>query len=138
MATIVTSKEGYATVVLDSATNDKMVTMNHYSSSGVTRSLHDTTTGVDYVVPANRKLIITTCTAYYGRSTTPSEVRLWNSASNDSATGIQMIWDMYNEESQTQTFPLYAEIAQNRYVNLTEAVGTGYVWVSISGVETDA
>jgi hypothetical protein len=138
MATIITSKNGIANVVLDTATNDKIVSANQYSSSGNTRSLHDTTTGSDYQVPANRKLIITSCTVWYGRASTPSEVRLWDSASSDSATGTQMIWDMYNEEIQNMTFPFYAEIAQNRYVNVTEAVGTGFVWLSISGVETDA
>jgi len=139
MAQIVTTKGGYATIVLESSTNDKMVSANVYPAATTTKTLHDVATGSDYQVPANRKLIITAFT-YCFAGNSVAEIRLWNSASADSATGTQMIWDIQTVNATgnlTYTIPFYAEIAENRYVNLNETAG-GLIWGSISGVETDA
>ena len=139
MATIVSTKNGYVTVILDSATNDKIISANIYPAATTTKTLHDVATGTDYVVPANRKLIITSFT-YCFAGNSDAEIRLWNSASSDSATGTQMIFDIQHKNATgnlTYTVPFYAEIAESRYVNLNETAG-GLVWGSISGVETDA
>ena len=138
MAQIVTTKSGYPTIILD--TLDKIVTANMYVNNGTVTTMKDSNTGANYQVPVARKLIISSFTVVFAGSTN-SEVRLWNSASTNSNTGTQMIFDCnQNTASDGQTnvtFPLYAEIAANQYINIEETSG-GRLWGSFSGVETNA
>jgi hypothetical protein len=143
MATLITTKNGYVTVVLDTATNDKVITAGNYSNSPNTRSMHDSATGANYQVPVGRKLIITSITATFAGEDNASgtELYLYNSNSADSATGTLILNDMKVEPMSSNyplhfTIPFYCEIPAGNYVNVAEVSG-GRLWAGLSGVETD-
>ena len=130
--------ENSITLVLDSATNDTVISLYQRRGSGGTSTLHKSDDS-DYQVPTDRKFISNYLyvQAPEGGNT---EFLLWDSATQNSATGTKLIADgfrLVNSATTVCEFPCFFEVAAGRYINYQEN-DAGTSAITVLGVETDA
>lgn len=105
-----------------------------------TFSLHEESTGADYVVPASKKLILLSISAFPVETTTYSTNIIWSSGSADSATGTTVYRNVIGGNGSTGTPAVnnnvHIEFAAGQYVNSQEnGMSCG---ITARGIEVDA
>lgn len=138
MVVSVTLQNGQTKLVLDDNTNDIVKCLYQRRGSGGTSTLHNGDDS-DYQVPVGKKFIgnYLYVQAPEGGNT---EFILWDSASQNSATGTRLIADgfrLLNSATTVCEFPLNFEVAASRYINYQEN-DAGTSAITLIGVETDA
>lgn len=135
MAQAVSLKQ-YPTVVL--STGDEIKYLNATGNSGTTVSCYDST-NTQYVIPADKKLILTNMSIMAGNVGTV-EIRCYHGSTINSTSGATEWVDdsirwYYNGDSPVQ-IPLYVEIPAGDYVTFNFA--NEQFTVHLMGVLTDA
>ena len=121
--------------------NAKMVGLFRPSVGVInTFSLHDGETGADYQVPAGRKFIMLTISAFPVETTTYSTNLIWNSNASDSATGTTVYRNVIGGNGSDGNPGInnacYAVFSAGNYVNSQEnGMSCG---ITARGIEIDA
>lgn len=127
--------------VLDSATNDKVLQLSSGENAQVkTLQTAESGANIDYQVPASRKFVALQMTIV-SSWTTQSATRFFDSASTDSATGIQIYpaeqtINTVANQNAIMVLPCYFEIPATHYLNVDNILG--FTNAICLGVETDA
>jgi hypothetical protein len=123
-------------VPLDPATST-VKTLSNARVSGATTYYDEL--GAQYQVPVNKVFIAMSLNVLIGGTGT-GNYELWDSASANSATGVQIMQDrIAQNDIDYSNIPIYYEISASRYLNInTSNTEADKITTSITGVEVNA
>jgi hypothetical protein len=123
-------------VPLDPATST-VKTLSNARVSGATTYYDEL--GAQYQVPVNKVFIAMSLNVLI-EGTGTGNYELWDSASANSATGVQIMQDrIAQNDIDYSNIPIYYEISASRYLNInTSNTEADKITTSITGVEVNA
>jgi len=106
-----------------------------YNQGSGIKTMHDSQTGLDYQVPAGKKLIMLSFTNNQISTGSSSSGQLYESASINSATGTTKLEFGADESNNAKPMPVYITFASTKYVNASFGSSTQFLFMLC--VETD-